>query len=184
MRQKYDNVIAELMLHTGMRPGEACRIRLAEIDRSGEVWLYRPSRHKTAHHGHARVIAIGPKAQFVQRRFIWVQCPHCGAAGRPEILGEDAQRLPGESFTPSALGHSIRVACKRHHLSLWHPNQPRCPLCLLPHLPGRASGHDSSTIAGGTSLHLTDKSNFCIPALYKIMPRFLSRQWKHGSTPN
>jgi hypothetical protein len=83
VRQKYDNVIAELMLHTGMRPGEACRIRLAEIDRSGEVWLYRPSRHKTAHHGHARVIAIGPKAQFVQRRFIWVQCPHCGAAGRP-----------------------------------------------------------------------------------------------------
>ena len=171
--------ILELMLHTGMRPGEACRIRLAEIDRSGEVWLYRPSRHKTAHHGHARVIAVGPKAQSVLRRFIRVQCPHCGAAGRPEILGfvegrcpqcavptvevhpsseavfspwwqreerylemrrarktkvqpsqenrrkEDAQRLPGESFTPSALGHSIRVACKRHHLSLWHPNQLR-----------------------------------------------------------
>jgi integrase len=87
--------ILELMLHTGMRPGEACRIRLAEIDRSAEVWLYRPSRHKTAHHGHARVIAIGPKAQAVLRRFIRVRCPQCGPVGRQEVLGVVEGGCPG-----------------------------------------------------------------------------------------
>ncbi len=57
--------IIELMRHTGMRPGEACRLSLAELDRSGAVWVYRPARHKTRHHGKGRSIALGPKAQAV-----------------------------------------------------------------------------------------------------------------------
>ncbi|MGL4550941.1 MAG: hypothetical protein ACRC33_07120 [Gemmataceae bacterium] len=34
---------------TGARPGEGCRLTLAQIDRSGETWLYRPVRHKLKH---------------------------------------------------------------------------------------------------------------------------------------
>ena len=33
--------MAELQLLTGMRPGEACGLRFAEVDRGGAVWLYR-----------------------------------------------------------------------------------------------------------------------------------------------
>ncbi len=34
-----------------------------DIDRSGEVWRYCPDSRKTEHHGHKRVICIGPKGQ-------------------------------------------------------------------------------------------------------------------------
>jgi len=60
----------ELMWHTGMRPGEACRLRPADLDRSGPVWFYRPQRHKTEHFGRERLIAIGPRGQEVLKRFL------------------------------------------------------------------------------------------------------------------
>jgi uncharacterized protein (TIGR02996 family) len=60
----------ELQRHTGMRPGEVCRLRLSEVDRSGEVWVYRPAQHKTAHRGRKRVIPIGPKARVVIAEFL------------------------------------------------------------------------------------------------------------------
>jgi hypothetical protein len=40
------------------------------VDRTGEVWIYRPESHKTQHHGRARTILIGPKAQGVLLRYL------------------------------------------------------------------------------------------------------------------
>jgi integrase len=74
-------------LHTGARPGEALAVRLAEVDRSGNVWLYRPRQHKTAHKNKARVIPIGRRGQEVMRDFIRIRCPLCGLEGRPPRLG-------------------------------------------------------------------------------------------------
>jgi integrase len=50
---------------TGARPSEICSMTKGEIDRSGEVWAYRVSGHKTEHHGHERIVFIGPKAQAI-----------------------------------------------------------------------------------------------------------------------
>lgn len=50
---------------TGARPGEVCHLRPCDVDRSGDVWEYRPATHKTQHRGRQRVIYIGPKAQAV-----------------------------------------------------------------------------------------------------------------------
>ena len=61
---------------TGCRPGEVCQIRPCDVDRSGEVWEYRPESHKTEHHGLERIIYIGPKAQDVL-------CPICYGTPRP-----------------------------------------------------------------------------------------------------
>ncbi len=55
--------MVEVQRLTGMRPGEVCHLRLSEVDRSEEVWLYRPRKHKTAHQGRERVVPIGPKAR-------------------------------------------------------------------------------------------------------------------------
>src|SRR4029079_4724533 len=62
---------------TGMLPGEVVIMRGIDLDTTGIVWFYRPAsdqgphgRHKTAHHGHQRVVAIGPKAQEVLRQFL------------------------------------------------------------------------------------------------------------------
>src|SRR5208337_1672133 len=45
---------------TGCRPNEVFQLRPIDLDRSAEVWQYRPGSHKTEHHGRERVIFIGP----------------------------------------------------------------------------------------------------------------------------
>jgi integrase len=54
----------------GCRPGEVCMMRPSDIDRSAEVWEYRPASHKTEHHGRHRVIFIGPKAQEILLQYL------------------------------------------------------------------------------------------------------------------
>jgi integrase len=62
--------MVELQRLTGMRPGELVIIRPADVDRSGDVWEYRPAEHKTAHAGKDRTVYLGPKAQDVLRPFL------------------------------------------------------------------------------------------------------------------
>ena len=50
---------------TGMRPSEALQIRMADIDRSGDVWIYTVKNHKNVWRGQQRVVALGPEAQAV-----------------------------------------------------------------------------------------------------------------------
>lgn len=57
--------LIDLQLLTACRPGELVDLRPAELDRSGDVWVYRPRQHKTLHHGHDRPIWFGPKAQTI-----------------------------------------------------------------------------------------------------------------------
>lgn len=56
-----DMVRSQLLL--ACRPSEICRLSEAEIDRTSDVWLYEPRRHKTELRGHRRQILIGPRAQ-------------------------------------------------------------------------------------------------------------------------
>jgi len=60
----------QLQLLTGARAGELTRMRPCDIDRSGDVWVYQPQEHKTAHHGFARRIYLGPKAQELLSPFL------------------------------------------------------------------------------------------------------------------
>lgn len=61
-----------LMLHrlTGMRSGELVQMRSGDIDTSGEIWLYRPPKHKTRWRGKERVIPLGPQCQDAIRPFL------------------------------------------------------------------------------------------------------------------
>ncbi len=54
----------------GCRPGELCQIRPCDVDRSSDVWIYRPESHKTQHHGRERTICIGPRAIAVLRPYL------------------------------------------------------------------------------------------------------------------
>lgn len=47
-----------VQIATGMRPSEVCRMRPCEIDRSGEVWVYRPKKHKTARMGKIKAVPL------------------------------------------------------------------------------------------------------------------------------
>jgi integrase len=55
---------------TGMRPAEVCIIRPRDVDRSDDVWLYRPESHKTQHHGRERVVFLGREAQGVLLKYL------------------------------------------------------------------------------------------------------------------
>jgi integrase len=66
--------VIEVMRWTGCRPGEAMRLKLAEIDRTGDVWVWRPTRHKTRHKGKKRAIVFGPNAQRVILEFVRGRC--------------------------------------------------------------------------------------------------------------
>jgi integrase len=59
-----------VQLETGMRPGELVAMRACDIDMGGKTWLYRPSQHKTLHHGYDRCIAIGPRAQSAIKKHL------------------------------------------------------------------------------------------------------------------
>jgi integrase len=60
----------QLQLVTGMRPGECCLMRGMDINTTGKLWVYAPRKHKTLHHGHTRLIYLGPKAQEIIRPFL------------------------------------------------------------------------------------------------------------------
>ena len=62
--------MVQLQIFTAMRPGEIVTMRRAEIDTSGKVWIYRPQSHKTEHHGHRRLVYLGPRAQRVIMPFL------------------------------------------------------------------------------------------------------------------
>ena len=84
---------------TGCRPGEVCQLRPMDLDRSGEVWQYRPASHKTEHHGRERIIFIGPKAQAVILPYLLRDAAaHCfspAESGRPcGTPGMSARKTP------------------------------------------------------------------------------------------
>lgn len=63
--------MVRVQLATGMRPGELCAMKVCDFENTGaEVWLYKPKQHKTQYLGHARAIAIGPKAQAILRKYL------------------------------------------------------------------------------------------------------------------
>jgi integrase len=82
--------MVELELLTGMRPGEVCRLTLDEVDRSGEPWVYRPTRHKTRHRGKARAVPIGPRARAVLDAYLVGERPP--PAGFEDLTPDDMNR--------------------------------------------------------------------------------------------
>ena len=52
------------------RPGEICQMRPMDIDRAGDVWFFKPRKHKNEHRGHSRTIRLGEKAQSILGPFL------------------------------------------------------------------------------------------------------------------
>jgi integrase len=134
-----------LQWHTGMRPGEVCSIRADEIDRTGTVWLYKPSYHKLAYRGKPRVIAIGKAGQeilapFLDRPDFLLSPAHAvelwqaeKRANRKTPVQPSQQcrkkarpkRQPGEQYETMQYNRAIARACKAAGVEAWHPNQLR-----------------------------------------------------------
>jgi integrase len=123
----------QLQRFTGARPGEVCAMRGCDLDTTGDVWLYRPSQHKTAYRGKERVIALGPQAQAVVKPFLKLDMQaylFSPAEGLAEVRAERrrlrkskvqpsqkrrrkaaAKRRPRDHYTTAAYDHAIRIGC-------------------------------------------------------------------------
>jgi len=144
----------QLNVLTAARPGELVLIRPIDIDRSGEVWVYRPSRHKTQHHGAERTIPLGPQAQAILTPYLnrapdsfcfspreLVEQLRVGRPGKRKKPTESdkskernrkqpPKRAPGDRFTTASYYNAIRRACrkpaaKEAGIRPFNPNQLR-----------------------------------------------------------
>jgi integrase len=102
----------ELQLATGMRPGEVCRVRPREIDRSGSVWVFRPEQHKTAWRGKSRSVAIGPKGQAVLHAN-WPVDPNVYFFSPRRSVAEQHTERSDKRLTPRYPSHVARNSQKR-----------------------------------------------------------------------
>ena len=131
---------------TGMRPGEICALKWADIDRSATPWVYRPEHHKNEWRGHPRVVCIGPIARTVLERHADVapDVPIFSpivAEGERFAAMRAAARSPSRydrrnpdpakrrklnnKWTPCEYTRSIRKACKRAGVATWGSNRLR-----------------------------------------------------------
>jgi integrase len=138
----------DLQALTGMRPGEVMAMRGVDIDRSGAVWVYRPSRHKTQGRGGQRAVPLGPQAQAVLSPWLgndplaYLFSPATAVAIRNARRREERKtpmtpsqarrrpkrhprRAPGKCYNKNAYGQAILRACKKANIPRWHPNQLR-----------------------------------------------------------
>jgi integrase len=149
---KLPSVVADmvrLQRLTGMRPGEVCDLRPCDLDRSGDVWTYRPASHKTEHHGRERVVFIGPKAQGVLLKYLaraaTARCfrpcdseakrraaahaarvtpESCGAIPGTNRVANPSWR-PGTRYRAAEYRRAITRAAKVAGVPTWSPNQLR-----------------------------------------------------------
>ena len=136
----------QLQKLTGMRPGEVCILRSCDLNMTRDVWEYRPSSHKTEHHGRRRTVFIGLQGQAILKPFLvadplrFVFSP---ADGREEYnlakrvnrkspmtpsqaarqRKNDPKRAAGECYTVRTYGRAIRRACQTAEIAVWAPNR-------------------------------------------------------------
>ena len=142
--------LVELLRLTGMRPAEACRMTLGEIDGSGDVWIYAPAKHKMAHKGKRRPVALGAAAQAVivahlenkavgsdqplfsprrqrDERFARMRAKRKTRVQPRQVSRKKGKpkRMPGEWFTAAAVCRAVAKACKKAGVASWSPYQLR-----------------------------------------------------------
>lgn len=99
--------------HTGCRPQDACNLRAADLDRSGDVWAYRVPAHKGAWRGKARVVFVGPRAQAVLAPWLG------GAADGPVFTHRSG------GYTTSVYCKAVRRGCEAAGVEPFTPGQLR-----------------------------------------------------------
>jgi integrase len=163
--------MVQLLKQTGMRPGEVCVMRGTDLDTSGKIWFYRPGSdkglhgmHKTAWHGHDRIVALGPRAQEILRPWLrpvlaqyLFQPKESRAdfdarrkAGRktPMTPSQRARRskrkpkkAPGDHYSASSLAHAIAFAIAKANAARAcdackeAASEDRCERCLATAIP-------------------------------------------------
>lgn len=120
--------MVELHRITGMRSDNLCAMRPKDVDRSGEVWIYRPAAHKGSQADKSLAVPLGPKCQAILRPYL--NRPDDAPCFSPreataKTAKKQGRRSPGNRYTTGTYRNAIRRVCKKHGIPLWHPHQLR-----------------------------------------------------------
>ncbi len=130
---------------TGMRPGELCVMRAADIECDDDIWVYQPKMHKNAYRGMTRKIAIGPMARALLQPYLdrddeYVFSPRVAVeqalAKREEARrgtkrkrgrkkATKRKRPPSARYDSCSYRRAITRACDSAKVPRWSPNQLR-----------------------------------------------------------
>lgn len=136
--------MVRVQLYSATRPGEVCRLRGDELDRSmGGLWVWRPALHKTARLGHPRQVFLGPKAigivaerldaakggyLFSPARDREARFAAMRAARKTPVQPSQQNRkkarprkAPGERYLRTSYCHAVARGCKKAGVAPWHP---------------------------------------------------------------
>jgi len=147
--------MARVQRNSTMRPQDVCNIRACDIERTGDVWLYRPPNHKTAYLGEVLTKYIGTAAQeilttyliekedtpeaylfqpkdTVRDRNIERRCNRKTLNKKGEVQPShknrkkmNPKRTPGEKYSTESYNKAIGSACKKAGVPHWTANQIR-----------------------------------------------------------
>lgn len=135
----------------GCRPQDVVYMRAEAINRTGNVWEYRPQRHKTEHHNDAnnqdldRVVYIGPQAQRILASLLAATPPDeyvfsparseeerrrpaslpSGVAGAAVTKAMKSTRQCRDHYDDNSYRRAIQRACQKAGIPAWAPNQLR-----------------------------------------------------------
>jgi integrase len=131
-----------------MRPGEVVQMRTCDVDRSDDVWLYRPPSHKTQHLNKVRVIALGPRAQDALASWLRAAEPEAplfqpveaeaarratleaerkarGGVGNHKRPARRPKRRTGKEYSVASYRRAIERGCKKAGVGRWTPHRLR-----------------------------------------------------------
>ncbi len=143
------HAIIALQAATAMRPSEIFNMRPCDIDRSGDVWFYRPQHHKTESHDIEKSVPIINEARELLLPFLvraaddycfspaesaqWHRDQRTANRKTPPRYGNrpgtnrkaKPKKQPGRKFTKDGLNQAVQRACKKAGVPKWTPYQLR-----------------------------------------------------------
>jgi len=132
----------------GGRPQDVCNMKAGDIERTGDVWAYRPYTHKTQHLNKERSLAVGPRAQEILLPYIvrktddeFIFSPADSVKlfratqrenrktkippSQQDRRKVQPKRKPREQYDHYSYRQAIHRACDRAGIERWSPNQLR-----------------------------------------------------------
>lgn len=104
--------IVQVLRWSAARCGEVCQLRGRDVATTGDVWEFRPRRHKGQHHGKDRVVFLGAEAQAVLRPFVRLD-PDAFWFSPADAVAEFQAKRREERETPCYPSHMRANARKR-----------------------------------------------------------------------
>ncbi len=139
--------MVRIQLATGMRPGEVCNLRPCDLDRTNEVWMFRPAKHKTANKGIRKAVPIlgdareavmdylnrGPESYCFSpiETTAWLNAQKRSSRQtkvQPSQLNrkkDNPRKQPGERYDSMSYRKAIQTAAIKAGVKPWNPYQMR-----------------------------------------------------------